>query len=229
MNVPSIEVLEKTRWGERPRCASCWSLHVKPIGGSPWKKYYCETCKHNFSVLTNTPFQQTHLSPDQLQNLIALSITNQLNRKPSELCKVLKVHHWTMTKLIRKVKGLHVHYILSVPAIFVFEGLLEDLDADMDLLPYLLFLYVYVNMTKDPVYLSCLTGLTDQEVQKALDQVKKYWPENVEFREIGENDWVSWENWMTSPNAVLISIHLHAMCIKGLIVRDPQTGMYNLK
>jgi hypothetical protein len=134
-----------------------------------------------------------------------------------------------MTKLIRKVKGLHVSYILSVPPIFVFESLLEDLDADMDLLPYLLFLYVYVNMTKDPVYLSCLTGLTDQEAQKALDQVKKYWYTDLEFKEEGEGDWTSWDNWMVSPNKVLLTLHLHAMCIKGLVIRDPQTGMYNRK
>jgi hypothetical protein len=132
-----------------------------------------------------------------------------------------------MTKLVRKVKGVHIHYILSIPPIFVFESLLEDLDADMDLLPYLLFLYVYVNISKDPVYLSCLTGLTDQEVQSALDRVNKYWPKDVKFREFGENDWVSWDNWMISPTAVLTSMHLHAMCIKGLTVRNCTTGEFS--
>lgn len=227
MSLPSIDLLEKTRWGERPRCAYCWSLIVRPIEGSPWRKYHCETCKRDFSVVSHTRFERTHLTPDQLQDLIALSLTNQLDRRPSDLCKVLHVHHWTMTKLIRKVKDVHVHYLLSVPPIFVFEGLLEDLSADLDLLPFLLFMYVYVNMTKDPVYLSCLTGLTDQEVQSALDRIKKCWKEGTEFQEEGENDWITWDNWMISPTVVLTSMHLHAMCIKGIMIRDPLLGVYS--
>lgn len=230
MGISSIDFLENIRWGGNIRCPHCYCLFIRIlIGNSPWRQYQCNSCDNIFSVISGTMFSRTKLKPDQLKSLISLHIDKQLHRRPSDLCKEINVHHWTMTKLIQKVEQHTVSGILNTPQITVFEKLLRIIEIDKDCIPYFLFMYAYKIMFKSTPsipMLSNLSGLNKQDTKRAVIRLKKSWRPDKIFHENCELDWYVWKNWEKDYSSVKVSMYIQALCLSGEISRNPLTEMY---
>lgn len=224
-----LHSIEKMRWGDRIRCAYCCSLYIKQVEESIWNIYLCESCNKEFSVISNTLFKRTLLNPNQLHIFLNLVKDKQLHRRPGELSRVVGVHHWTMSKLIQRVKGLQLYDILNAPTIVAFQGLLSILKVDSDWMPYFLFLYTYKTTSQDPMILFNLTGLSEIDISNAIYRIKKYWNPGKEFAEKDKShNWFYVDNWENDPKGTLLTLTLHAMCVAGNIKRNPITEMYSL-
>ena len=229
MTLSAVESLEKTRWYGKIRCTYCGGPKYQSIGTKKWNFYKCDHCKTEFSVITGTIFDRTKLQPHQLWALLSLFLENQLDRRPSNLCLEVGVHHWTMSKLITKIRNLTIYEILNTPLVTIFISMLETIEVDKSMMPYFEFMYVYKEMRlQDPLPLSVICGMDPDEVNRILERINKCWlPDKVFLEDEGFN-WNNWEDWDKDITKTLHTLHLHAMCLSGDISRDPSTEMYYL-
>lgn len=225
MGDTAINKLEFIRWGYKPRCIYCWSLNIQPINDNTWREYRCSNCGNAFSVINETPFQRTLLKPDQLLSLYTLMVEDRLGQKPSVLCGIVGVHHWTMTKLIRKIRELNTLSFLNSPTIATFESLLKETDVDVKLMPTIMVMFTYKRYTHDPYGISCITGINELIVKRMINRINLCWFASAPFEEDTHN-WYVWEDWEKNTPAVLLSLHLHAMCVAGMVDRNPKTKVY---
>ena len=224
--------IEKIRWPVRTRCAFCYGVHVTVVSTPEkgWNSYHCEDCDKDFTVISNNVFQKTHLSSSQVLAIIRIFERRQLKKKPSVLCKIVNVHHWTMTKIIDRIKGYEtVGNLLHTPIVSLIEESLQDPEVgfDSESIDVAILLVTYKFLTKDPKWLKAISGCSEEVVSKALDRIRASWPEGKEFEEEDkEHNWYDSEGW-ESPKAV-VTLTLHVLCVCGEINRDPQTGIYSI-
>lgn len=226
----SVELIEKLRWSGSIRCPGCWGLEHGSVSQDSWKKYKCNNCNYTFSVISDTFFHNTKLTPDQVLNLLNLHQNDQLQRRPSDLCKEIKVHHWTMTKLIRKIYGVTILDILNAPTINIFMSILNDAKVEISLYPYFQFMYVYKIMNlHDPKPLKIISGLNSEEVSECLKRISECWLPGEAFNDKDTPEWFDMNTWEKDTIGASIAIHLHAMCLSGTVIRNPETETYNAK
>jgi hypothetical protein len=236
--------IEYIRWPVKPRCAFCYSIITdKPVlYKNGWKVYRCPECKKDFTVLSNSPLQRTKLNPRQLWTLFYLIKYDKLvpptreiisTRKPfqgvpSALSRRLGVHHWTMTKIINRVKGKTPEELLNKPGIAGMEEALTSLfqGDDKENIPLAIFLCTYKFITQDPHGLSAISGCTLDFAQKAIERIKESWEPGKEFEE-DEDNWYNPDSWNSAKAE--ISLTLHCLNVSGQIKRDPITKMWSLK
>jgi hypothetical protein len=205
-----------------------------------WKVYRCPECKSNFTVLSNSPLEKSKLSPRQLWVLFYLLKHDKLNppRKdpvrgkpfqgiPSALAKRLGVHHWTMTKIMNRVKGKTPEELLNRHGIAGLEEAFTKLftqGEDKENIPLAILLCTYKFITHDPRGLRAISGCTLDFAQKAVERIKESWEPGKEFEE-DEHNWYDLE-WQVETE---VTLTLHCLCIKGEIKRDPITKTWGLK
>jgi hypothetical protein len=194
-----------------------------------WDSYECCDCGAHFTVLSDSPFQKTKLNPKQLWALLELVKNNRLAEMPSALCKEVEVHHWTMTKLINRVKGHSPEELIGRPGIAGIEEMLIDLfkNDDQSLIIPALVLFTYRYVTQDPRLLAAVSGCDSKFAEQAIERIKSSWPPGEEFKEEDEFDWSNPEAW-NSPKGEVILV-LHCLCIMGDIKRDPDTKKWSEK
>ena len=206
-----------------------------------WKVYYCPECKNDFTVLSNSPLEKTKLNPRQVWTLLYLIKHNKLTpskkrdvfdtRKhfqgvPSALARKIGVHHWTMTKIMNRVKGKTQEELLNRSWISgIEEAFTESLKGgDKEYIPVVLFLFTYKFITEDPRGLRAISGCAPDFVQKAIERIKETWEPGKEFEE-EEHNWYD-PNFDVHNEMILM---LHCMCVTGELKRDPVTKMWSVR
>ena len=235
--------IEHIKWPGKTRCAFCYSIITSaPFYKNGWKVYHCPECKNNFTVLSNSPLQRTRLNPKQVWTLLYLIKHNKLTppkkenvkRKPfqgvpSALARKIGVHHWTMTKIMNRVKGKSPEELLNKPGIAGMEEAFTDLfqGGDRENIPLAIFLCTYKFITHDPRGLSAISGCTPEFVTQALERIKESWEPGKEFEE-DELNWYDPESW-NSETYLMHVLTLHCLCIQGEIKRNPVTKIWSVK
>jgi hypothetical protein len=198
-------------------------------------------CKNNFTVLSNSPLERSKLNPKQLWTLLYLIKHDKLvpptrkvisTRKPfqgvpSALARRLGVHHWTMTKLMNRVKGKTPEELLNKHGIAGMEEALTGIFSqgeDKENIPLAILLCAYKFITQDPRGLRAISGCTLEFAQKAVERIKESWEPGKEFEE-DEHNWYDPE-WQVKTE---VTLTLHCLCIKGEIKRDPITKTWCLR
>jgi hypothetical protein len=237
-------LIEYIRWPIRTRCVFCYSIITEEsvsLHKNGWKVYYCPECKNNFTVLSNSTFERTKLNPKQLWTLLYLirhdklipskqkdifDIRKHFKGVPSAIARKVGVHHWTMTKIMNRVKGKSPKELLNKFWISgIEEAFTESLKgSDKELLPVILLLFTYKFITMDPRGLRTISGCTSEFVQKAVERIKETWEPGKEFEE-DEHNWYD-PNFDVHNEMVLM---LHCMCVTGELKRDPATKMWSVR
>jgi hypothetical protein len=205
-----------------------------------WKVYRCPECKSNFTVLSNSPLERSKLSPRQVWTLFYLIKHDKLDPPknehvkgkpfqgvPSALARRLGLHHWTMTKIMNRVKGKTPEELLNRHGIAGLEEALTRLftqGEDKENVSLAIFLCTYKFITHDPRGLRAISGCTLEFAQKAVERIKESWEPGKEFEE-DEHNWYDPE-WQVETEVVLT---LHCLCIKGEIIRNPITKTWEIR
>lgn len=227
MPVSAIDALEKTKWGDHVRCCFCWGLYATCFCISKWRRFKCSYCGKYFTVVSDTFFEQSDFTADQINQIVILHSNGQLNLSPFRIAKKVGTYPEKIKKLITEIKDLSSFKLMNVPQIVIFEALLRDLKSDMEFLPFfrLMFMYKIKNL-KDEKALSNISGLNITSVQVALLRMNLYWSPGEVFEEDKGFNWHKWDDWYGEILKPLLTIHLHAMCLTGIIMRNPETRMY---
>jgi hypothetical protein len=227
MSVFAIDALMKIRWGDYVRCCYCWGLNPTLVGSSKWPQYKCYYCNSSFSVISKTAFEKTNLTPEQIRRIVVLHAEGQINLKPFRLAKKIGTYSEKIKKVVEQIKDLSPYELMNVPQIVVFETLLKDLKSDVEFMPFFRLMYMYKIMNViDEKALSNISGLNISSVQVALFRINNYWSHDTAFEEDEGFNWHKWDDWSGEILKPLTTIHLHAMCLAGIIMRDPSTRMY---
>ena len=235
--------IENIRWPVKTRCVFCCSIITDTsvcLYKNGWKVYHCPECKKDFTVLSNSTLERSKLNPRQLWVLFYLIKYDKLNPPskepvkgkpfqgvPSALARRLGVHHWTMTKIMNRVKGKTPEELLNRHGIAGLEEALTRLFTqgdDKENIPLAILLCTYKFITHDPRGLRAISGCSTDFVQKAVERIKESWEPGKEFEE-DEHNWYD-PDWKEKTEMILV---LHCLCIKGEIKRNPITKTWSLK
>ena len=79
-----IAHLEAVRWGDKPACLHCGSLHVaRKREGERVGRWNCQDCKNSFNVLSGTVMQKTKIPLQKWFLAIALIVKAKRSLKLS--------------------------------------------------------------------------------------------------------------------------------------------------
>ena len=79
-----IAHLEAVRWGDKPACPHCGSLHVaRKREGERVGRWNCQDCKNSFNVLSGTVMQKTKIPLQKWFLAIALIVKAKRSLKLS--------------------------------------------------------------------------------------------------------------------------------------------------
>lgn len=227
MPISAIDALMKIRWGDSVRCCYCWGLNVKLIDMYRWPRYKCSYCGKYFTVISKTFFEKTSFTVEQVRRIVTLHAEGQLDQKPFRLAKKVGTYPEKIKNVVQQIKDLSSYELMNVPQIVVFETLLKDLKADAEFMPFFRFMYIYKIMhIKNEKALSNLSGLNTTSIQVILLRINRFWSPDIIFEEDERFNWHNWDDWSGEILKPLTTIHLHAMCITGIIMRDPSTRTY---
>lgn len=103
-----IEHLEKTRWGDKPRCPYCQSERTTINDG----RHYCYNCKTSFSVTVGTIFHHTHMPLQKWFLAISLILNAKKGISALQLSRDIEVNKntaWRIAMQIRKAMTQREH------------------------------------------------------------------------------------------------------------------------
>lgn len=98
--------LEKTRWGDTPKCPYCQSERTTRNAG----RHYCYNCKTSFSVTVATIFHRTHLPLQKWFLAISLILNAKKGISALQLSRDLEINKntaWRIAMQIRKAMTQH--------------------------------------------------------------------------------------------------------------------------
>lgn len=100
-----IEHLEQVRWGDKPACPHCGSLHVaRKADGKRIGRWNCHDCKSSFNVLSKTIFERTQLPLQKWFLAIGLVVNAKKSLSSYQLARDLELNQksaWYMQTRIR--------------------------------------------------------------------------------------------------------------------------------
>lgn len=100
-----IEHLEQVRWGDKPACPHCGSLHVaRKADGKRVGRWNCHDCKSSFNVLSKTIFERTQLPLQKWFLAIGLVVNAKKSLSSYQLARDLELNQksaWYMQTRIR--------------------------------------------------------------------------------------------------------------------------------
>ncbi|MDE0527659.1 MAG: IS1595 family transposase [Truepera sp.] len=100
-----IEHLEQVRWGDKPACPHCGSLHVaRKADGNRVGRWNCHDCKSSFNVLSKTIFERTQLPLQKWFLAIGLVVNAKKSLSSYQLARDLELNQksaWYMQTRIR--------------------------------------------------------------------------------------------------------------------------------
>ena len=97
-----LAYLIKLRWGNKPVCLHCGSVHVtKPNEGM---RFHCNTCNKNFSPLMGTIFEETRLELNKWFELIFLMINAKMGISAAEVSRDVGIKYQTAWFACHKVR-----------------------------------------------------------------------------------------------------------------------------
>ena len=112
-----IAYLEKTRWGKKPACVLCGSVHVtKPKQGIRW---HCNSCNRNFSVLFGTIFEGTRLELPKFFEIMLLMVNAKMGISAAEISRDVGVKYQTAWYVAHRTRCAMINNELRL------EGLVE--------------------------------------------------------------------------------------------------------
>lgn len=100
-----IEHLEQVRWGDKPACPHCGSLHVaRKADGKRVGRWNCHDCRSSFNVLSKTIFERTQLPLQKWFLAIGLVVNAKKSLSSYQLARDLELNQksaWYMQTRIR--------------------------------------------------------------------------------------------------------------------------------
>ena len=100
-----IEHLEQVRWGDKPACPHCGSLHVaRKADGRRVGRWNCHDCHSSFNVLSGTIFERTQLPLQKWFLAIGLVVNAKKSLSSYQLARDLELNQksaWYMQTRIR--------------------------------------------------------------------------------------------------------------------------------
>ena len=97
-----LAYLVKLRWGKKPVCHHCGSVHVtKPKEGI---RFHCNKCNKNFSVLMGTIFEETRLELNKWFEIILLTMNAKMGISAAEVSRDVGVKYHTAWFACHKVR-----------------------------------------------------------------------------------------------------------------------------
>ena len=107
-----IAYLEAVRWGDRPTCPHCGSLHVaRKREGERVGRWNCHDCKNSFNVLSGTVMQKTKIPLQKWFLAIALIVNakksqGRIRRISShQLARDLEMHQNSAWYLMQRIRA----------------------------------------------------------------------------------------------------------------------------
>lgn len=94
------EYLEKVRWGDKPICPYCGSLHTV----KNQKRHHCYDCKTGFSVTVGTIFHHTHLPLQKWFLAISLMLNARKGLSSMQLSRDLEVNKNTAHRISMQIR-----------------------------------------------------------------------------------------------------------------------------
>lgn len=95
--------LESLRWQGQPMCPRCNSLRHTLILRE--RRYRCNNCDTNFSVMVNTLFHGTHVDLRKWYLLIALVMESRKVPAVRWLADQVQVNKNTITRMVRQIES----------------------------------------------------------------------------------------------------------------------------
>lgn len=100
-----IEHLEAVRWGDKPSCPHCGSVHVaRKADGHRIGRWNCHDCTSSFNVLSGTIFQKTKIDLQKWFLAIAIIMNAKKSLSSYQLGRDLEMNQksaWRMMQCIR--------------------------------------------------------------------------------------------------------------------------------
>lgn len=114
-----IAYLEKLRWGKKPVCVKCGSLHVTRRKNGI--KYHCNSCNSDFSVLVETIFEDTRLKLPKWFEIIFLMSISKMGISSFEISRTVGVQYHTAWYACHRVRCAMIDNELRLEGMVEFD------------------------------------------------------------------------------------------------------------
>ncbi len=97
-----LTLLEKIRWGKKPKCPYCESINATPYKNE--RRYHCNSCYTSYSVTVGTLFHKTHVSLEKWFLTISLVLNSPDNISVRKVAKEVGVNKNTACYMIERIR-----------------------------------------------------------------------------------------------------------------------------
>ncbi len=97
-----LTLLEKIRWGTKPKCPYCESINATAYKKE--RRYHCNSCYTSYSVTVGTLFHKTHVSLEKWFLAINLVLNSLEDISVRKLAKEVGVNKNTACYMIERIR-----------------------------------------------------------------------------------------------------------------------------